>query len=241
MSNIDLFATLYHLAKLDLMLVSDPSPNRGTAAASVTSSPHMALGQSSLCIRTRDEADLSAIYDASTDLVVLERPALRAAFSTLDERVANDFLLTLRGRADDIDFGIVLAGDHGPEARALRDDLAHVTRLFSDLFEADEVGARIVCATKPSCPKVHVDRVMARLTVAYVGPGTQWSRAPRTSPAALAKASSDASYFDCTEGAQPLDIVVMKGAAWPDSAGSGVAHRSPLHTDRRLLLTLDLL
>jgi hypothetical protein len=223
------------------MLVSDPSPNRGTAAASATSSPQVAVSQSSCCIRTKDEADLAAIYDASTDLVVLERPAVRAAFSALAERVTNDFLLTLRGRAADLDFGIVLAGDHGPEARALRDDLAHVTRMFSDLFEAEEVGARIVCATRPSCPKVHVDRVMARLTVAYVGPGTRWSRAQRTSPAQLARASSDSPFFDCTEGALPLDVVLMKGAAWPGSAGSGVAHQSPAHADRRLLLTLDLL
>jgi hypothetical protein len=101
------------------------------------------------------------------------------------------------------------------------------------------------------CPRLHVDRVTLRAVATYVGAGTEYlsnedvdrrwlGHAARGAPDHLSGLVRSGGVI---QAAQPGDIVLLKGEAWPENVGGGAVHRSPAVTDAtpRVVMTLDLL
>jgi hypothetical protein len=114
--------------------------------------------------------------------------------------------------------------------------------LFSDLFEADRLGARLTLSNKPMCPRFHVDDVVCRLVVTFCGNASEFLgnddvRRKLLGPKESAVERDGAPIHHLA----PLEVGLFKGEAWPDNKGRGLVHRSPAGDERRLVMTLDLL
>ena len=102
------------------------------------------------------------------------------------------------------------------------------------------------------CPRFHTDRVGIRLLCTYRGAATEWLDDVQADRSKLGGASSRLS--DEASGlmrdpaqvghAEPFDLVLLKGCAWPGNELKGAIHRSPAvptHTAPRVLITIDAL
>ncbi|MGE0400288.1 MAG: DUF1826 domain-containing protein [Kofleriaceae bacterium] len=147
---------------------------------------------------------------------------------------------------------VVEAGDRAALGRglglpsAITEDIAFWVGVLADLCDVPLVGVRLTRAEAAMCPRFHADHVLLRIAIAYAGPGTEL----------LAEEAVDRSKLSPHHGglddevsgliresaaicrARTGDVVIMKGDLWPADVG-GIVHRSPRHTDPRLLLTLD--
>ncbi|AKT38986.1 DUF1826 domain-containing protein [Chondromyces crocatus] len=108
---------------------------------------------------------------------------------------------------------------------------------------------RLDRVTTAMCPRLHVDRVTARIVVTYVGAGTEYVPSEHVDRRWLGHAACGApdaesglllpgaSVRCCAAG----DVILLKGEAWPGHEGRGAVHRSPDCSARspRLVMTLD--
>lgn len=182
-----------------------------------------------LSLEVHDVAELARIYEPDVVAVVLRREA-PVDPARVAELLARDFAFSLRGAPQALDLGLLFADAQGAArevAEAVRDDIAFVVDVFACLLDAREVGLRLACTGRATCPDFHHDRVAIRLVSTVVGPGTEWRAA---SPGASLT----------THRARPSDIVLLKGAAYPGRT-SGVFHGSPPVSGRRLFYSLDAL
>lgn len=193
--------------------------------------------------RATKAVELAAIYEPGVDVVVLERrpsAALREDARRLAQ-ASLDVSLRLRSVAP-IEVEPALSG-----YPALASDLAELTTLAMDLFEAREVGLRLRSLSAPMCPRFHVDRVVARVVCTYQGPGTEWVPDGSIHRARLGGASDDGTILapgTQISAAPTFAIALLKGDAFPGHQGHGVMHRSPpasAASERRLFLSIDFL
>lgn len=123
-------------------------------------------------------------------------------------------------------------------------DVQRLTTVFADLFDLSHVGFRLELVDRTMCPLFHVDKVMARMVTTYQGAVTQWLNEENVDRHALSERQHDHVVLDETQiqTAAKGDVLLFKGQEWPQQQVKGVVHRSPeaSHTQRRLLLTLDL-
>jgi hypothetical protein len=112
-----------------------------------------------------------------------------------------------------------------------------VVALFADVFDAQALGLRLRLTDTPMCPFFHVDKVLCRLITTWAGPTTQWLAEADVDRAALTKAQPDASVRALEVG----ELGFFKGTLWPAGQAKACVHRSPASTQRRLVMTLDLL
>jgi hypothetical protein len=100
--------------------------------------------------------------------------------------------------------------------------------IVAELTGARELGVRVVVASAPTCPALHVDRVTVRAVLTLCGTGTE--------VAAAEASGSGRSLVAAPTGA----VAFLKGEAWPGNRGRGVVHRSPPSSpELRLLVTVD--
>mmetsp|Transcript_31118 Transcript_31118/g.88244 ORF Transcript_31118/g.88244 Transcript_31118/m.88244 type:complete len:112 (+) Transcript_31118:778-1113(+) len=102
--------------------------------------------------------------------------------------------------------------------------------------------------TTALCPRLHTDKVPARLLVTYAGAGTLYASNASVDRARLlvppeARGNDGAIR---PEGsllqAAPGDILLLKGDRWRGNEGCGAIHRSPHQVSKdspRLILTID--
>jgi hypothetical protein len=117
-----------------------------------------------------------------------------------------------------------------------------IVEVFADLFEAERVGVRLTLADRPMCPRFHVDNVVCRLVATFVGRGSEFLDDRDVRRKLLGAKESPVER----EGAgvhqlERCEVGLFKGEAWPQNKGRGIVHRSPPGTDRRLVMTVDLL
>lgn len=137
------------------------------------------------------------------------------------------------------------------------EELVHLGRWFQELVGAKAVNTRLeIMDQKLRCPLYHMDKVALRLSVSYVGPGTQflpeedvrraamlpWVRRGKT----LEEINDAVQRPACApQVAQVGDVLLMKGEAWNSDSVlkrlryKAAVHRSPPFTGRRVLLTMD--
>lgn len=131
----------------------------------------------------------------------------------------------------------------------LAQELHFWSEMLAELTGSEIVGVRLARLDAAMCPRFHVDRVMIRVVSTFIGHGTEY----------LAAEDVDSDRFgDTTQGASDEnsgllkpgaqvrranagDVILLKGEAWPNNAGRGVVHRSPIasRTSPRLVMTLD--
>jgi hypothetical protein len=189
---------------------------------------HASLPEVSL--EVHDVADLARIYEPDVVAVVLRRSSPFGP-ERYDELASRDFAFSLRGAPEALDLGLLFADAQEPSSAAfaatVRDDIASVVDMFACLLDAREVGLRIACTSRATCPEYHYDRVAIRLVSTLLGPGTEWRVSSPVGP-------------EATYAARASDLVLLKGSAFPGRR-SGVFHRSPPVSGRRLFYSLDAL
>ena len=136
--------------------------------------------------------------------------------------------------------------------QALIDDMTLLIDIYRELLDCPRIGLRLEVLDSAMCPRFHVDKVGIRLLCTYRGVGTQWlddRQANRTKLGIGAKGLADECsgliVRDNAVGqAEPFDIVLLKGALWPNNEMKGAIHRSPVvdgGDKPRVLLALDAL
>lgn len=135
-------------------------------------------------------------------------------------------------------------------ARAhLARELRSLVPQFSELTDRRHLKLKIAVVDTDACQKFHTDYVLLRLLITYLGPGTEYvpdagvAREHLRQPVPLEEANA-AIVPDprLVRRAQPGDILLLKGEAWPGNADRGAVHRSPAIQGtgiRRLVLSLD--
>ncbi len=204
--------------------------------------------QPSWCV-VDEVGELSAIFEDGISVVVLRGAVAHAIDGGApwlardrDERVVVDPARQV--------FAGLLPYDARPCDEAVLDALAPVVEVFAALTECARVGVRLAVTGAAMCPRFHVDHVGLRAVVTLLGPGTEWldhRDVDRTRLGHRAGGLSDARSGLMRAGAvvhraSVGDLVVMKGAAWPDHAERAAVHRSPSGEGaRRVVVTLDAL
>jgi Protein of unknown function (DUF1826) len=195
-----------------------------------------------------DVAKLEAIFEPVVNVVCLRRAlplALAAECRQLVSKPGFRKLFTVRcspPELRDIQDAI------GP-LRHLTNDVHFWADVLSELAGSAQIGVRLARVDSAMCPRFHVDRVPLRLVCTYEGPGTEYAGSEHVDRRRLGHAagsdSDEASGLllspDCVRAAEPGDIVLLKGEAWPETRGRGAVHRSPAASSRspRLVMTLD--
>jgi hypothetical protein len=122
-----------------------------------------------------------------------------------------------------------------PYRDALLEDARRWTRLFLDISGATALSASLTLTRSDECPRFHVDWVELRLLLTYVGPGAEWVRNSAVHREALRRESDDMARANAAivtdpsaiRRAQPGDVLLLKGEAYPGNQGRGAVHRSP--------------
>lgn len=172
----------------------------------------------------RSVAEIEAVFDPHVNLVVWTRQdaaceARARAWSTTPGRVMRT--LPVRSLSTDEIAEQLALDQKGP----LVADILMLCELFATITGADTLGLRTDITERATCPNFHTDNVTLRLMTTYRGPATEWLEGEQV------------------HSAKRGDVLLAKGANWPDLACAPCPHRSPLPRagETRVLLTLDAL
>jgi len=204
----------------------------------ITSWPAHAARGESLDELVRIYAPELTLVTAALDLSASDRQALAtlAASAPLFE-----FAKETSPEGETLEFALPWMEAHAGGSVWLRHAQTLVA-LFSDLFEAERIGARLTLSNKPMCPRFHVDNVVCRLVVTFSGAASEFLADDDVRRTLLgAKESVVERGGAPVHRLEPLEVGLFKGEAWPNNVGRGVVHRSPPGDERRLVMTLDLL
>ena len=194
--------------------------------------------------------DLTRIFDADTNALVLEREPLSAisAYLALPE-VQRGLGTGLRRKLGPDESLPATVLPDAPGREALLVDITWQAELMRDLLDCESVGLRLEVLRKPMCPRFHVDRVGIRMLCSYRGSGTEYLDGAQANRGRLGQAGGGtdegSGLIVNAEGVVqvPLHaITLLKGGAWPGNAAHGAIHRSPAVIEQdmpRVVLALD--
>ena len=127
----------------------------------------------SSAVHASSYAEWARLFEPSVNLVAHARAA-SAALTASAESLAKQAFTERRAIFENREAGLAALREtlfgEGPVA----EDLAELAEALCDLLDARAVGIRVARLSAPMCPAFHVDRVLARVVVAYTGPGSQW-------------------------------------------------------------------
>lgn len=200
-----------------------------------------------------DMADLVCVFEPEVQIVCLRREPDLVVQRTLDDlaragTLGSGFRVTLSA-------GAPLGADalSGlPDHDALQSDIALLLEVYADLLGCPAMGLRFEVLERAMCPRFHTDRVGIRLLCTYRGPATEWlddAWADRSKLGGgggrLPDEASGLMRDPARVGrAQPFDLVLLKGCAWPGNELRGAIHRSPAVPTEvmpRVLVAIDAL
>lgn len=196
-----------------------------------------------------DVAGLAVLFEDAVSLVVL-RGALARTVDPSAPWLARDRDARVVVDPEAQAFTGLLPHDAGAADEAVLDALAPLVEVFAALAECARVGVRLAVTGAAMCPRFHVDHVGLRAAVTLLGPGTEWLDHRDVDRARLGHRAGG--LADDRSGllragavvhrAEAGDLVLMKGAAWPDNELRAAVHRSPrVDGARRVVVTLDAL
>jgi hypothetical protein len=195
-----------------------------------------------------DVADLALIFEPAVNIVVLRR-AVPEELSGEVHRALHDpcFKVLTAVAPDTLGRGEVLAGL--ADLPRLASDVHSWIEMLAELTGSDQIGVRVARVDTAMCPRLHVDKVSVRVVCTYHGSGTEYVASEDVDRRWLGHASGGVPDEDSgvllSRGevcaASTGSVVLLKGEAWPDNAGRGAVHRSPVASPAapRLVMTLD--
>lgn len=200
-----------------------------------------------------DPGDLVCVFEPNVQVVCLKREPILFIQRALDDlaragTLGSGFRTTLPADAPLGENALPGLPDHG----ALQADIALLLELYADLLGCPAMGLRFEVVERAMCPRFHVDRVGIRLLCTYRGPATEWLEdvcADRSKlgggPGRLSDEASGLIRDRARVGrAEPFDLVLLKGYAWPGNELVGAIHRSPavpIELTPRVLVAIDAL
>ena len=113
-----------------------------------------------------------------------------------------------------------LNGDKEKVISALAMDIESLIVRFSCATEAPVVEVRLLPICDDACTLFHMDRVRARLTTTYLGPGTEWVPEAHGAEAVQLQGSYDGPVRRLPR----FGVGIFRGAL---SGAGGLVHRSP--------------
>ncbi|MEM6964653.1 MAG: DUF1826 domain-containing protein [Bacteroidota bacterium] len=129
-----------------------------------------------------------------------------------------------------------------PAQKVLLEDILSLLALFQRVSKGDSFRFFLATIHNNMCRKFHTDINSLRLLCTYVGPGTIWLPEAAIDHKALrAKASDIVLHKDLIQQAKTGDVVILKGALYPEA--EAIIHRSPTieeSGEKRLLLRIDM-
>lgn len=201
-----------------------------------------------------DLEDLTFFFDPGTQLVTVPFPSPEAALAHLDAARPGwswtQIVPLSSSGAPEVQKLRSLDASEADGGEALRAYIAELLEIMGVLFGAEALGVRVKDATRPPCPRFHVDKVAVRAVLALSGSGPEWLPEEDVDRRRLghgAQGLPDERSGLIRAGARPRRLesgllCLFKGEHWPDNEGRGLVHRSPVDGHRRRwLATLDLL
>lgn len=178
---------------------------------------------------------LAAIHDPSINAVIWARGAGPDVSSLLDQFCAEGHdhapcLVAADCDALELDAALSARGvGASPERAALAADLAGLARRFARVMEASRIKVRVERLARDGCRLFHTDFVSVRLITTYAGPGTLILPDAAVRRAGLGKGDNARIVMDPTAvvAVPTRAVALLKGEAYPGSAGRGCVHRSP--------------
>ena len=175
-----------------------------------------------------------AIYQRDIDALATE--LARVAGKTVECR-ANGIVADVKSALDNF------FGTHLPYCPLLLADVTELLALFEKTSQASDFRLLFTTVSTDMCRKFHTDINDLRLLCTYSGPGTLWLPDETVDAKARQASGSRREMIidpQRIQQAQMGDVVILKGALYPDA--NPVLHRSPsieAAGSRRLLLRID--
>ena len=202
-----------------------------------------------MSVRTvHDVAGLAVLFEDDVSVVVLQRQldaALRREALAAMAHPSFQQLTTVVPNEKDRAKVIASLSD----APRLAEEALFWSELVCELTGCPMVGMRLARVDTPMCARFHVDRVTVRVVCTYAGAGTEFldhaavdrrflghgAAGQADEVSGLLRNSSHIQRADCG------DVLLLKGEIWPNNAGRGAVHRSPMASaaSPRLVMTLD--
>lgn len=200
-----------------------------------------------------DLVDLTCVFEPEVQVVCLRRKPNPFIASSLDDLARAGTLRS--GFRTALSAGAPLGADALwglPACGELQADVALLLELYADLLGCPTLGLRFEVTERAMCPRFHVDRVGIRLLCTYRGPATEWLDDTWADRSMLGGGGSrlpdEASGLmrdpERVGRAEPFDLVLLKGCAWPGNELRGAIHRSPVvpaEVTPRVLVSIDAL
>lgn len=196
-------------------------------------------------LRVSSFADLVAIYEPRWTLVAAPLEVSTAQRAVLESAASSlpcfEFARESAPTGEPLEYALPWFDGH-PAGETWLGLARPLVLLFAELFEAERVGVRLALSDRPLCPRFHVDNVVCRLVVSLAGAGSEFIAQDDVRRGSLGASDSPVERQGAlVHQVDTLDMVLMKGEAWPQNQGRGVVHRSPAGTEPRLVMTVDLL
>ena len=124
-------------------------------------------------------------------------------------------------------------------------DIEQLLQHFEQITAINSFRLLLTTVNTNMCRRFHTDINDIRMLCTYKGPGTLWLTEDNVNRSALHSYDDNESIVSDESKVQQLstgDVVLLKGAIYPNSATKAVVHRSPTIEEtgeKRLLLRID--
>jgi hypothetical protein len=194
-----------------------------------------AIGNCSTSLQQIHQREINiAIYNRETDFLSKETSHL------LDKEI----ILRASGNIEDIlssiEVELINLNSH-----LIFKDIEQQFSLFSQLTKVNSFRFLLATVNTNMCRRFHTDMNDLRLLCTYSGPGTLWLTEDNVNRKALETlGDNECIVLDESriQQAKLGDIVILKGAIYPQDGTKAIVHRSPTIEEtgqRRLLLRID--
>jgi len=130
-----------------------------------------------------------------------------------------------------------------PSCLSVAEDISLLLKMFQEVSEADSFKLSLVTVNTDMCKKFHTDINDMRLLCTYVGQGTLWlpQEVLKTNKG-FTNTELQIEDDDLVQQTNTGDVVILKGALYPNPETNPVLHKSPTiesKGEKRLLLRID--
>ena len=186
---------------------------------------------------------LRDIHQQAINIAVYQRDT-NLPKAKLDRLVEQDIECRSSGSIEEVSAALnTYFANELPEQQALLADVLEQLALFSQVANISSFRLLLATVSTNMCRRFHTDINSLRMLCTYAGPGTLWLPNEAVNQQAYRKGSGNVDIVlnqDLIQQANAGDVVILKGALYPDA--NPVVHRSPTIENtgsKRLLLRID--